>query len=270
MRPHNCLGAALAVLLGVYLAGGRSVLLTEPALLAGAVVWLIVAGSNTVNDVHDLPVDRLQKPHRALPSGRLTAPTASLVAWILFISSLILACLINIDTLLVALVAIALGIAYSRYLKSSVLVGNAVVGLLSGLAVIYGGLAVSGVNARVTLAAGIVFAFVFVREILKTVADIEGDSQLGISTIATRLGSQRTLKLFFGLVVLFLIIVAIPWFTEYATFRYLVTIYLGVCLPLVVTAVLLWVRLSRANLHLALTLTKMAWFLGLLALSNLR
>jgi geranylgeranylglycerol-phosphate geranylgeranyltransferase len=264
------MGAALAVLLGVYLAGSQSQLLTKPALLAGAVVWLIVAGNNIVNDLRDLPVDRLQKPHRALPSGRLRTSTASLMAWVLFISSLILASLINIDSFLVALFAIVLGIVYSVYLKNSVLLGNVVVGLLSGLAVIYGGLAVSGMNNWVSLAAGIVFAFVFVREILKTIADIDGDSQSGINTIATQLGSRRALKLFSWLVVLFVIVVAIPWLMEYATYRYLVTIYLGVCLPLAGAAVLLWARFSQTNLRLALSLTKMAWFLGLFALSNLR
>jgi geranylgeranylglycerol-phosphate geranylgeranyltransferase len=269
-RPHNCLGASLAVLLGAYLAEGPAVLSARPTLLAGIVVWCIVAGNNVVNDLHDLQVDRLQKPYRALPSGRLAASTASRMAWMLFLGSLILAGLIGAASLLVALLAIALGVLYSLSWKNSVLIGNGVVGLLSGLAVIYGGLAASRVDVRVLLAAASVGLFVFSREILKTVADLEGDSRVGISTIATRMGSQATLRLFTALVGLFVLVIAAPWFIGYASDSYLIAVNLGICIPFVVVTALLWLRFSQAHLLLALKVTKMLWFIGLLALGYLR
>jgi geranylgeranylglycerol-phosphate geranylgeranyltransferase len=270
MRPHNCFGAGLAVLLGVYLEGGRSLLFSQPALLAAAVVWLVVAGSNVVNDICDCQVDRLQKPRRVLPSGRLPVSTALLAACLLFTGGLVLAIWISLPAFLVALAAAALGIMYSLYLKSSILTGNVVVGLLSGLSVLYGGMSVSRVDLHVLLAAGIVFAFVFIREILKAIADIDGDAHAGLTTIATRLGPRRTLGLFSGLALLFVLLTALPWLVEYAPGRYLLAIFVGVDLPLILSLGLLWKRFSRANLHLALSLTKIGWFLGLFALSNLK
>lgn len=269
-RPHNCLGTSLAVLLGAYLVQGPAAFSAWPTLLASIAAAWIVAGNNVVNDLHDLKVDRLQKPYRALPSGRLDALTASRMAWMLFLGSLILAGLIGAASLLVALLAIALGVLYSLFWKNSVLIGNGVVGLLSSLAVIYGGLAASRMDVRVLLAAASVGLFVFSREILKTVADLEGDSGVGISTIATRLGRQGTLRLFSALVGLFVLVITIPWFTGYASDSYLIAVTLGICIPFVVVTAWLWLRFSQAQLLLALKVTKMLWFIGLLALGYLR
>jgi geranylgeranylglycerol-phosphate geranylgeranyltransferase len=269
-RPHNCLGASLAVFLGAYLVRGPSTFSAWPTLLAGAAAWLIVAGNNVVNDLCDLNVDSLQKPYRALPSGRLASWTASRMAWALFLGGLILAGLIGAASFLVALLAIVLGVQYSLFWKSSVLTGNWVVGLLSGLAVIYGGLAASRIDLRVLLAAGSVALFVFSREILKTVADLQGDSRVGITTIATRKGSQDTLKLFTVLVGMFVLVTTMPWLVGYAPDSYMIAVNLGVCIPLMVITGLLRVRFTRAHLLLALKVTKMLWFIGLLALGYLR
>jgi len=256
--------------LGTYLAGGQSILITKPALLAVPIVWLIVAGNNVVNDLCDIQVDRIQKPHRVLPSGRLGISKASILASLLFISGLILASVISTPSFMIALAASILGIVYSFYLKSSVLLGNAVVGLLSGLSVIYGAVVISRIDNRVLLAAGFVFVFVFIREILKTIADLDGDSQLGVTTIATRIGSRDTFDLFTCLAAIFVVITALPWFVKYAPNRYLLAIFLGIYIPLISATGLLWIRFNQVNLRLALRLTKLAWFLGLFALSYLR
>ena len=38
--------------------------------------FLVAAGGNVVNDIYDIEVDKINRPHRALPSGRMTVRQA--------------------------------------------------------------------------------------------------------------------------------------------------------------------------------------------------
>jgi geranylgeranylglycerol-phosphate geranylgeranyltransferase len=279
-RMHNCAGAALATLLGIYLAGGTSMILTSLAFRAAMVVWLIVAANNVGNDLHDLTADGLQKSYRPLPSGRLSPPTARYLAVVLFAGGLATAGTLGPYPALIAMGAGALGIGYSHFLKNTVLLGNAVVGLLSGITVVYGAMVVilfahnqkswPHLWSKVGVAALFVMGFVFVREILKTIADREDDAEAGLNTVATRLGSHRALRLHALLALTFTAAMISPWVFQLAPDGYLIAITLGIILPILGVVVLLRVRADTSTLHVALGVTKLAWFSGLLALATLR
>lgn len=279
-RLHNCLGAALATLLGVYLAGGISVIMTSQAFRAAMVVCLIVAGNNIMNDLHDLPADSRQKSFRPLPSGRLTSPAARHLAVVLFVGGLATAWTLGLYPALIAMGACALGVVYSYYLKSTVLLGNAVVGLLSGITVIYGAIAVYYMAQyhdpwpliwpAVWVAALLVAGFVFVREILKTINDRNDDEEAGLNTVATRLGSLWALRLHALLALIFAAAAIAPWILHLASDGYLIAVTLGSILPMLGVVAMLGVRFDTSTLHVALSVTKVAWFSGLLALTTLR
>src|SRR5512139_1150182 len=63
LRPHNMLASALAVVAGAVIAGDP-----RAALVTGA--------GNILNDCFDLDVDRINKPRRPLPSGRISRGAA--------------------------------------------------------------------------------------------------------------------------------------------------------------------------------------------------
>jgi geranylgeranylglycerol-phosphate geranylgeranyltransferase len=278
-RLHNCAGAALATLLGIYLAGGTAMILTSLALRAAMVIWLIVAANNVANDLHDLTADGLQKSYRPLPSGRLSPPTARYLAVILFAGGIATAGTLGPYPALIALGAGALGIAYSHFLKNTVLLGNAVVGLLSGATVVYGALVVVFLAhnqkpwphlwSKAGVAALFVMGFVFVREILKTIADREDDTEAGLKTVATRLGSRRALRLHALLALTFAAALITPWVFQLAPDGYLIAVTLCTILPILGVVILLGVRADTSTLRVALGVTKLAWFSGLLALATL-
>jgi 4-hydroxybenzoate polyprenyltransferase len=77
-RPFTLVAPALGFLSGALTAVGAAPrepwtagLLTAP-LLGAAMAALLNAGNNALNQIYDLDIDRVNKPKRPLPSGRLT------------------------------------------------------------------------------------------------------------------------------------------------------------------------------------------------------
>ncbi|NOZ05483.1 MAG: UbiA family prenyltransferase [Chloroflexi bacterium] len=183
-RPHSALAAALATVAGAHLAQ------PTPSVVwfqAAAVTWLLAAAGNSFNDSLDGAVDRINRPGRPIPSGRLSAGTARMLAHLCALFALLLAIPLGALSVLGTATGILLLYGYSLWLRNVPFVGNAVVALLSGMAVVYGGIIGNQVSV-VWGGAGLIFLFMFTREILKTVPDEVGDRLAGLRTVATVFG----------------------------------------------------------------------------------
>src|SRR5207248_1264331 len=143
-RPLTCLGTSLLTLAGAALAsqGGP---LTASAWRAAVLVGLVAAASDTLNDLRDVAVDRLNKPTRPLPAGRVAPRVAVVWIGLLAVAAGGLALSLGAERFTAALALALLAAAYSFYLKDTVLAGNAVVGGLCGVSVVYGAWAQAGV-----------------------------------------------------------------------------------------------------------------------------
>jgi 4-hydroxybenzoate polyprenyltransferase len=77
-RPFTLVAPALGFVSGAITAAGAaprepwSAALMVPPLLGAAMAALLNAGNNALNQIYDLEIDRVNKPKRPLPSGRLT------------------------------------------------------------------------------------------------------------------------------------------------------------------------------------------------------
>jgi geranylgeranylglycerol-phosphate geranylgeranyltransferase len=270
-RLHNCVAAALASLLGAYLTGGVAHLLSPPVVGASIVVGLVVATCNVINDYRDVAVDSIDKPQRPIPSGRVPRRAAGGLALMLALAALGVAWTLGPWPMAaIALTTTILGAGYSYCLKSTVLLGNGIVGLLCASTVLYGGLAAGDPTPATVVASLLVFLFVFTREILKTIADRRGDVLAGVRTVATRFGTPVSLRLFQILAVVFVVAALAPWFLHLAGDRYLVAMVAGSVLPTVVVAILLGVRPTERTIHLSLRVTKFLWFSSLSAMVLLK
>lgn len=190
MRAHSALGAALLVPLGGALAGangwdGRWI---PPALLA----FVLAAWGNVDNDIHDVAIDRFNRPTRPLPSGALTVATARRVAATLAGVALGLGVWLGWVALTGTLAALALTAAYTRELKGRGVLGPALVGMLTMWPLAFGGL-LAGDLARVWPVGAVVGALFAAREVVKTVHDRAGDAAAGVGTLAVRWGNRRAL-----------------------------------------------------------------------------
>ena len=107
--------------------------------------------------------------------------------------------MVNWQVVVVAAATIGLLVAYNLYLKKVPLVGNVAVALLAGMTFITGGLAYDPVfTFRLPgplIPATFAFFFHLVREIVKDVQDIDGDSRLGVKSLPMVVGVSRSLLL---------------------------------------------------------------------------
>lgn len=203
-RPLSTLSGVLAVLLGGFVAATGE---WGKILLAGLTTLLVSASANAWNDYRDIEIDKVNQPKRPLPSGLIT-PRQARAFFITFATiSLLIAYTINTTAFWIVLASNLLLTLYSWKLKSTVLLGNATVALISALSPIFGGVAAGKTSPTLWIALTIGCA-IMGREILKTLADFEGDSQQDCRTIATVWG-QRTARIFFYLMLAATMIVMI-------------------------------------------------------------
>jgi len=99
-RPFTLVAPALGFISGALTAVGATprepwsaALLVAP-LLGSAMAALLNAGNNALNQIYDLEIDRVNKPTRPLPSGRLTIPQVWWFTNISYAVALVLAWLV--------------------------------------------------------------------------------------------------------------------------------------------------------------------------------
>lgn len=191
LRPINCGIVFLTIAAGGVLANpvGWDWLWVIVASIAGA---LIAGGGNAINDHYDLKIDKINRPDRPLPRGALSLEDARYMWIATSVVGLLLCLPLGFWDVLIALVWIGGLYVYSRYLKASVVTGNVVVALMTGLAFPFGAI-VAG-RASLGLFPGI-FAFLanLARELLKDVEDVDGDAQAGLETLPVKYGPEAGL-----------------------------------------------------------------------------
>ena len=185
LRPFNLLVAAAGVALGGFLVAGSPALGGEPGrrlLVAAASAVLIGGAANALNDLFDLEIDRINRPGRPLPSGRVTPGWAKGI-WIGgSAAGLGLGMALSAAHAAVAFFSIAALYAYNARLKRAGFAGNVLVAFILGLVLVYGGRAV-GAPEPALVGAAFAFLTTLAREIVKDIEDAEGDAQAGARTL---------------------------------------------------------------------------------------
>ena len=207
-RPQNCVITFASVLMGGWL-GVHT--LPAPLWIAALSAAAVMAGGNALNDLWDLETDRINHPHRPLPSGRLTPRAAGIECIGLFSFGLGLSIFLPPEAIATAACACGCLVVYNRWLKHVPLAGNVAVSLLCGLAFFYGGFAV---RAPLPAAVPALFAAIYHlgREILKDAQDIPGDRRAPGGTLPMRWGPARSCRLAAGAFALVVLLTPVPYF----------------------------------------------------------
>ena len=223
-RPLSTLTGVLAVVLGGYVAGTGA---WDKIALAALATLLAAASANAWNDYRDIDIDRINQPQRPLPSGMVSLRAALIFSIVLAALSIVLAALISPVALAIAAGSIILLYIYSVWLKSTILLGNATVALISALSPVFGGVAAGNVGPSLWLGA-IVFVGIFGREVLKTLADYEGDKAHDVRTISTAVGPRAARTIFFFLLGATAIVMMAPYLAGHYQPIYAWIVALGV------------------------------------------
>jgi geranylgeranylglycerol-phosphate geranylgeranyltransferase len=192
-RPINVVITLLSIPVASMLAGARMMQWRE-MVLAALTGGLVAAGANSINDYFDVEIDRTNKPTRPIPRGDVSRQEAW-TEWLVLSSVAITVNLfLPTSALAIVVVAVVLLYWYSARLKRTIVAGNLVVGLMTGMAFVYGAI-VAGNVSRALMPAAFAFLVNVAREIVKDVEDIEGDTKEGAYTLPVRHGIQPALWL---------------------------------------------------------------------------
>jgi 4-hydroxybenzoate polyprenyltransferase len=99
---------------------------------------LLYASGLILNDYFDFEEDRLERPSRPLPSGRITPFSALYVGLILAICGILIAFSIGIVTGMLSIILVLFILGYNAYFKSLLLIGPLSMGLCRGFSFLLG------------------------------------------------------------------------------------------------------------------------------------
>jgi len=168
------------------------------AFLAALPFFLAAAGGFALNDCYDVQKDIVNKPYRAIPSGKLSRPAVIATAVILIVSAFATASLSYGNKLQLALYYLSiLGVCFYNYLvKHFTLSKNVVTSLVSTLPILYVVLSLKYPPAYLLIPAASLM-FLIGREWLMDIRDMKGDGLSGIETLPMRIGTGRTAQIAF-------------------------------------------------------------------------
>jgi geranylgeranylglycerol-phosphate geranylgeranyltransferase len=238
-RPLSTLSGGLAVLLGGYVAGTGA---WTKIILAVLTTLFIASAANAWNDYLDIDIDRINQPKRPLPAGTVHPKSAWKFSIVMTLVALLLAAFISRPAFLIALGSSIVLYIYSWKLKSTVLMGNATVAAVSALSAIFGGIAAGNARPSLWLAA-IIAVGIMGREVLKTLADYEGDLRQRCRTIATVWGRRTARGVFYALVSATMVVMMLPYLLDVYRPVYAFIVAIGVY-PVVIYVL---VRVTRVR-----------------------
>ncbi len=277
IRPANVAIAGLSILLAAGLV--RPFVFSTNVICAILAGMLITAGANVINDVYDLAIDRINKPGRMLPAGRMSTAQAMRYAIFLFACGVIFSIFASLFGAVIAFTTSVLLIAYSRWLKRQPIIGNLAVSLATALSFIFGALA-AGEGARALQHANLPFGswrpgvfpavlsflFHFGREVIKDIEDQAGDLAAGARTLPLAFGLRPAQLIASSAFILLAGVVWLPHFAGIYHPPYLWIILLGVYPAIGFALFQLWRNPDATGMRRASRLLKADMLVGLLAI----
>jgi geranylgeranylglycerol-phosphate geranylgeranyltransferase len=186
-RPLNCLLTGAAVLIGEVVTVDNLSIPGQVLIFSFLAAALVAAGGNVMNDYYDQQIDRINRPDRPIPSGRITALRALTTARVLFVIGIIFTVFLNPYCLLLVCLNSLVLILYTWRVKRLGLVGNLSIGYLVGSTFLFGGLA-TPIPSRPIIPGELLILVLMAslstvgRELIKAIEDMRGDQNLGFKT----------------------------------------------------------------------------------------
>ena len=156
----------------------------------------ITSAGFAVNDYFDKESDAVIKPNRPLPSGSLSLNQVIIVSTLFFVVGLGLALIINWMSFAILTADSVLLLAYSSLVKKkSGFAANALVGILTGTAFMYGESTISNTVSLVSLSLYPIAFGTIGGNVLRDILSLEGDSKVGYPTLPKKIGEPTSAKI---------------------------------------------------------------------------
>ena len=205
LRPFTLIAPFVGVGCGAMMGAGATGIPVDSGLIlqiltAAFSAALLNGASNIFNQACDVEVDRINKPSRPLPSGRVKIGEATLAAGATYSLALLLAAFVNVPFFLLAASAAFLTILYSWHpvrLKNHGWIANATIAVSRGLILTVAGWSVAASPfSPVPWFIGSIFGlFLLGAASTKDFADIAGDEKYGARTLPIMYGVDGAAKM---------------------------------------------------------------------------
>ena len=194
-RTGNAVMGIVGVAVASFMAAGTDIADAWVNLLISAVVvFMFICGGNALNDYIDYEIDKTAHPERPIPSGRMTRKAALYAALVMLGGSVVVSFLtVDLECILIVVVASILMVAYEMALKQRGFVGNVTIAVLTGMMFLLGGAVVGDAADNVVVALMALLVSVG-REVAKDIEDMESDEDDRL-TLPMRIGPRKAAAL---------------------------------------------------------------------------
>ena len=264
IRIQNIMIGIMAIFVSAYSIEANDLLLLLYCILS---VVLAMSFGNVLNDILDLESDKISHPSRPLPSNIITPMTAKLFLIALFISLIITSSFLNKLTCLYLLfILLPLLILYNVYFKGIPIVGNIIVSVLLAFVLLFTELIFFNQIQIMWIPSLMVFGLSFIREFLKDIHDYDGDKEYNIHTFPVKIGVEKSVKIIKCLIIIFCLLLFIPYLTNFYQKNYLISLIILVEIPLIVLVSLLKKNPNKLILKQVSAFIKIISIFGLLVI----
>ncbi len=268
-RPLNCLFTGIAVIIGAVVSAASLDILWFTPILAFAAAALIAAGGNAINDYFDREIDRINRPERPIPSGRITAAMALRMAQVVFVLGVVLAFFINFYCFLLGALNSAVLALYAWRLKRRGLIGNLAIGYLVGSSFLFGGLSMSAqavprIPSELMVLVLMAALSTVGRELIKAVQDMQGDQKIGLRTFPLLHGAGKAAVLAIFFICIAVTLSPLPYLMGVFGWLYLATVVASIAAFVTAAAIIGMSQDTRSAMRSSLA-CKVGMGLGLLA-----
>jgi 4-hydroxybenzoate polyprenyltransferase len=264
LRPLNVLTSGLAMIIASAILGTLHE--TDTVILVLAAVMCYTGAANTLNDVVDFKIDLINRPMRPLPSGFVQKRTALFMSISLFSIGTML-CLELSETAKVIGIVIAMPfmVIYTKFLKGIPLVGNITIAFILGLSFLFCGAAFNNMSPM-WIPMILAFGLTLVRELVKDIADMDGDKSAGHKTFPITAGIEKAIQLSIFLSACIGVGAFIPYLNGTYGIWYGILLILGVEIPLGVVVVSLLNNPGISSATHGARILKFSTLMGLIAI----
>ena len=209
IRPINSFMIGLAVVVGIAI-GSPDMLFSRLTIYGFITGFSISSYSMIINDIYDIEIDKVNQPERPLAKQIISINSALSLSLILLLIGLTSSLLISYYNIIITVIFSFLSWFYNIWGKKQGIIGNSIVASSMSIPFIFGGIITGNISLLVWSISLIAFLSGMGREIIKTIADVEGDKIKGIKSVSIQFGSRNAMLIACGFIIISILISFIP------------------------------------------------------------
>ena len=224
LRPINGLMSVFAVFIAAMLVGFP---ISMELLLAFIVVFLVSSAGMVINDYFDYDIDRVNRPKRPLPSGKISKKGALVYSILLFLIANVVAFYLNIYMFGLAILNTFIAFVYSWKIKKVLLFGNILVSWLVASTFFFGSLLNESIEVIIIMLFMLSFSANMAREITKSIEDMKGDKKAKANTLPIVAGKNFSYLIACAFVIFSIVFSFMPYIFDLLNSYYLVLVIIA-------------------------------------------